>query len=58
MRDTMHALVTILCDAIKTGVHDVDTVDKMGRVVQTGLTRLRAIDRAADAERDPEAPLN
>jgi hypothetical protein len=58
MGNTMHTLVAVLCDAIKIGVHDVDTVNKTGHVVQTGLARLRAIDRAADAARDPEAPQN
>jgi len=37
MGDTMHALVDVMCDAVKTGVHDVDTVMKMGHVVEAGL---------------------
>jgi len=54
----MHALVDVMCDAVKTGVHDVDTIMKMGHVVQAGLARLRTIDAAAEAERDPETPLS
>jgi hypothetical protein len=56
--DKMYAVITVVCDAIKVGVHDVDTIMKMGRVVQNGLARLRAIDAAAEAEREPGAPLN
>jgi hypothetical protein len=41
MGNTMHTLVAVLCDAIKINVHDVDTVDKTGHVVQTGLAPTR-----------------
>jgi deoxyadenosine/deoxycytidine kinase len=50
--DKMHAMV---CDAIKIGVHDLDTVDKMARMIQTGLARLQVVDSAAETERDPGA---
>jgi len=34
----------------------VATVEKMGRLLKTGLARLTAIDAAAATERDPGAP--
>jgi hypothetical protein len=58
LSDTVHALVAILCDAIRIAVRDTATVEKMGRVVRSGLARLDAIGRAADAERDPDSRLN
>lgn len=56
--ETMHALVGILCDAIRISVDDTATIEQMGRVVRAGLARLDAIGRAADAKRDPDARLN
>jgi hypothetical protein len=56
--DTMLAMAGVLCDAIKIGVRDVETIDQMGRTVQAGLARLHAINTAAEADRDPEMPLN
>jgi hypothetical protein len=56
--DKMHAVVGVVCDAIKISARDIETINKMGHAVQTGLARLCAIDAAAEAKRDPGAQLN
>lgn len=55
--EKMQAMTTVLCDAMNV-VHDADTAMKMERMIKTGLARLGAINRAAEAERDPGARLN
>jgi hypothetical protein len=39
-------------------VRDIETADKITHAIRTGIARLQAIDSAAEAERDPGAPLN
>jgi hypothetical protein len=57
MGNTMRALVSVFCGAVKT-VRDHETLSRIADEVQTGLARLHAIDGAADTERDPAARLN
>ena len=58
MGETMIALVDLMRDVIVAGNPNAETIEKMRRVAMAGLTRLRAINSAAEAERDPGAPLN
>jgi DNA-binding transcriptional regulator YbjK len=53
----MCAMITLVCNAMNL-VDDANTADEMEHMVKTGLARLNAIYKAADAEREPGAQLN
>ncbi len=57
--EKMHsAIAKVVGDAVASVVRDIETADKIGRAIRTGFARLRAIDAAAEAERDPATPLS
>jgi hypothetical protein len=51
-------IAKVVGEGVATVVRDLKTADKVVRAIKAGFARLRAIDAAAEAERDSDAPLN
>lgn len=46
LREILHDVVNVFCNALKTTVHDLDTIDRFAREVLSGLARVEEIDKA------------
>jgi glutamate formiminotransferase len=51
-------ITKVVSYAVASAVRDLKTVNKICRAIRAGFAQLRAIDAAAEVERDPGAPLS
>jgi hypothetical protein len=51
-------ITKVVSYAVASAVRDLETANKICRAIRAGFARLRAIDAAAEVERNPGAPLS